>query len=566
MKVRPIFALSLAALAFCSLAQAADPATPNVLFIAVDDLKPTLGCYGDTSAKTPNIDRLAARGTVFERAYCMQAVCAPSRNSLLTGLRQETLGIYDLSTNFRQRAPDVATLPQHFLQHGYQSHGIGKIFHVGHGNHEDAASWSVPHYQAKSIDYAKPENQQQLTREEAFFGNSQKDVGKLPRGAAYESADVPDDAYSDGKIANEAVARLTTLKESGQPFFLAVGFVKPHLPFCAPQKYWDLYDPAKLPMPTRSTPPEGAPAFAPTGWGELRNYSEIPTEGPLSPELQRTLIHGYYATTSYVDAQIGRVLDALEAQGLAENTIVVLWGDHGWHLGDHGLWSKHDNYEEATRAPLVIAAPGKKGGQHTRALTEFVDIYPTLCDLANLPRPNHLQGESLVASLDAPAADGKPAAFQVFPRGTRETGPLLGHAVRTARWRYVEWQKRDGTAAARELYDMQDDAGETVNIADRPEQAEVVKTHSELLKARLAQPVPAGLRLIDPSGKEGRGLARAALFARCDRDKDGKLTREEFLKDQPDPEEAPKRFLRFDTDKDGLLSEQEFISEGAARP
>jgi iduronate 2-sulfatase len=469
----------------------------NVLFIAVDDLKPAIGCYGDPLAKTPNIDTLASRGTLFERAYCMQAVCAPSRNALLTGLRPETLRIYDLGTNFRRRAPDVVTLPQHFKAYGYASHGLGKIFHVGHGNHEDPASWSVPHYQAKSVQYVLPENRAQLTREEALFSNKQGDVSRLPRGAAFESADVADDAYADGRIASETIKRLGEFKESGQPFFLAVGFVRPHLPFCAPKKYWDLHDPAKLPISDRRRPPEGAPAFAPQFGGELRNYGGIPSRGPIPDDLARTLIHGYYAATSYMDAQLGRVLDELARLGLAENTIIVLWGDHGWHLGDHGMWCKHTNYEQATRAPLVIAAPGKKAGQRTRALVELVDVYPTICDIAGIPRPAHLQGDSLVALIDAPNTPGKRAAFQVYPRRTNETGPLLGHAVRTDRWRYVEWRKSDESVAARELYDMERDAGETKNLAGSAEVGEIVKEHARLLAERLAVEVPAGLTLLD---------------------------------------------------------------------
>jgi iduronate 2-sulfatase len=468
----------------------------NVLFIAVDDLKPAIGCYGDRLAKTPNIDRLALRGTMFEHAYCMQAVCAPSRNAFLTGLRPETLRIYDLGTNFRRRAPDVVTLPQHFKAHGYASHGLGKIFHVGHGNHEDPASWSVPHYQAKSIEYVLPENRAARTREEALFSNDKGDVRKLARGAAFENADVPDDAYADGRIATEAIKRLYAFKESGPPFFLAVGFVKPHLPFCAPKKYWDLHDPAKLQMPDRPRPPDGAPAFAPQFGGELRNYAGIPSSGPIPDDLARTLIHGYYATTSFMDAQLGRVLDELERLGLAENTIVVLWGDHGWHLGDHGIWCKHTNYEQATRAPLIIAAPGKKGGERTGALAEFVDVYPTLCELAGIPKPAHLQGESLVPLLDAPRSTGKRAAFQVYPRRTNETGPLLGHAVRTDDWRYVEWRRADQSVVARELYDMQRDPGETTNLAARAH-ADILDEHARLLGERLAVKAPADLKLLD---------------------------------------------------------------------
>ncbi len=498
-----VFALFLLCVPLAAVAE-----RPNVLFIAVDDLKPAIGCYGDRLAKTPNIDRLAARGTVFERAYCMQAVCAPSRNALLTGLRPETLRIYDLGTNFRRRAPDVVTLPQHFKAHGYASHGLGKIFHVGHGNHEDPASWSVPHYQAKSVQYVLPENRAALTREEALFSNKKGDVSKLPRGAAFENADVPDDAYADGRIATEAIKRLHGFKESGQPFFLAVGFVKPHLPFCAPKKYWDLHDPAKLPMPDRQQPPEGAPAFAPQFGGELRNYAGIPASGTDprrigahadSRLLRRHQLHGRAARATCSTSSI--------ALGLAENTIIVLWGDHGWHLGDHGMWCKHTNYEQATRAPLIIAAPGKKGGQRSRGLAEFVDVYPTLCDLAGVPKPAHLQGESLVPLIDAPGSAGKRAAFQVYPRRTEETGPLLGHAVRTDRWRYVEWRKADESVAARELYDMEQDPGETANLASGEKHTDIIEEHAKLLATRLAVESPQGLKLLDPAKPD---VARSA--------------------------------------------------------
>jgi iduronate 2-sulfatase len=544
----------------------AQPTKPNVLFVAVDDLKPTIGCYGDKLAKTPNIDRIAKTGTLFERAYCMQAVCSPSRNALLTGLRPEVLKIYDLGTNFRKRAPEIVTLPQWFKQHGYVSHGIGKIFHVGHGNHEDAASWSVPHFQAKTVGYALPENRAKMTREQALFENAGGDIAKLPRGAAYENADVADDAYADGLIANESIKRLREFKQLETPFFLAIGFLRPHLPFCAPKKYWDMYDPSAFSLAERKTPPDGAPAYAPQSSGELRQYAGIPDKGPMPDDIQRSLIHGYYAATSYMDAQLGKVLDELEKLSLAENTIVILWGDHGWHLGDHGMWCKHTNYEQATHAPLLISAPGKRSSQRTAALVEFVDIYPTLCDLAGLAKPSHLQGESLVPIMNAPKLDRK-AAFQVYPRGSKETGPLLGHAVRTDRWRYVEWQKADGSTAARELYDLQDDPQEAVNLADKPDKSEVVKEHAGLLKARLEKPAPAGLKLVDLVEKaaQKQKVDREALFAKKDKNGDGKLTREEFLAGQPDPDEAPKRFPKFDTDDDGILTREEFVGAGAKR-
>ena len=454
-----IVAWSLAA----GVAIAADK--PNVLLICVDDLKPTLGCYGDALAIAPNIDRLASSGVTFERAYCNQAVCSPSRNALLVGLRPQTLGVYDLSTNFRKAAPEAVTLPQHFKQHGYRTEGMGKIFHVGHGNTEDARSWSVPHYQAKTVGYALDENKAQLTREGAFFDN--KNPANLPRGAAYEKADVPDSAYGDAAIADEAIARLRSAKEKpGEPFFLAVGFLRPHLPFCAPRKYWDLYDPAKFTLAQRRQPPDGAPSYAPQFGGELRNYKDIPDKGALPDELQRTLIHGYYASISYMDAQLGRVLDELRRTGLDKNTIIVLWGDHGWHLGDHGMWCKHTNYEQATRIPLIVVAPGvAKAGARTAALVESVDIYPTLCELAGLPAGKGLDGVSFAATLKDNTKFAREAITHVYPRGER-----LGRAIRTARYRLVEWKKFGAPGAPAdtaefELYDYESDPGETKNLA-----------------------------------------------------------------------------------------------------
>jgi len=468
----------------------------NVLFIAVDDMKPALGCYADRHAVTPNIDALAARGTVFERAYCMQAVCAPSRNAVLTGLRPEVLQIYDLGTNFRSRAPEVKTLPQWFREHGHSSHGIGKIFHVGHGNHDDDASWSVPHVQERSIEYLLPESGPDRTREAALFGNELDDAPRLPKGAAWERADVPDDAYADGRLAAQAIDRLRRFRQRAEPFFLAVGFVRPHLPFSAPERFWALHDPETLPLAAQSAPPASAPAFAVQLGGELRNYRGIPERGSLPEPLQRQLIHGYYAAASYVDSQIGRLIRAVDDCGLADETIIVFWGDHGWHLGDHGMWCKHTNYEQATRAPLIVVSPHHPGGQRVSGLVEFVDIYPTLCDLAGVPRPPHLQGESLVPLLDDPAKDGRSAAFQVYPRSASgDDGPLLGHAVRTDRWRYVEWRRRRGGVAARELYDMHNDPLEAENLATVAEHAAIIDEHAALLAARLAVPPPPGLRL-----------------------------------------------------------------------
>ena len=556
------------------LAAARAAERPNVLLICVDDLKPLLGCYGAPLVQSPNIDRLASRGVLFERAFCNQAVCSPSRNALLTGLRPQTIGIYDLGTNFRRAVPDAVTLAQHFQRHGYRTEAMGKIFHVGHGNTDDTASWSVPHWGPKTGPaggYVLKENRPpQLTREEARFSNAPVDPSKLPRGAATECADVPDNTYADGLIADEAIARLRAARQKpGEPFFLAVGFLKPHLPFVAPKKYWDLYQRAWFDPPRLQTPPLGAPEFAPTTWGELRQYSDIPEVGPLSREQQRQLIHGYHAATSFVDAQVGRVVEELDRCGLAPHTIIVLWSDHGWHLGDHGMWCKHTNYEQAARIPLVVVAPGvAKAGFRSGALVETVDIYPTLCELAGLPVPQGLDGASFATALKSLTAATKQAVFHVYPRGAR-----MGRAVRTARYRLVEW-KGIGEPADRavlELYDYEADPDETRNLA--AEKLEVVAQ----LRAILAQQPEAKAQVRAGGGRGGKKVGaqaasprpkqdRAAMFARRDKDQDGQLTRDEFLTGQPDPDAALKRFVRFDTNKDGVLRREEFISAGKGRP
>ena len=566
--MRPLFPfLTFALLVLGSVATPA-VAKPNVLMICVDDLKPLLGCYGDKTIKSPNIDRLATRGVVFDRAYCNQAVCSPSRNTLMTGVRPSTLGIYDLGTNFRKAAPDAITLTQHFKQQGWKTEGMGKILHVGHGNREDAASWSVPHWPAKSIHYALPESRAAggLTREEALFDN--KSAQGLPRGAAFESAEVPDTAYGDGQLAEEAIRRLQATRTTPEvPFFLAVGFVRPHLPFNAPKKYWDLYDRAAFSLPERRTPPEGAPSYAPQSGGELRQYAGIPEQGDLPEDLQRTLIHGYHAAVSYMDAQLGKVLDELDRLALTEQTIIVLWGDHGWHLGDHSMWCKHTNYEQATRIPFMIAAPGtSKAGTHSPAMVETVDLFPTLLELAGLPAPAgplKLEGKSLVPVLRDATASVKDHILHVYPRGAR-----LGRAIRTATHRLVEWKVPGASpdTAEWELYDYVNDPLETKNLAaTQPET--VAKLRALLATHPEAKPpwrAPAGTESATQPGTRSAGakMDRDAMFARRDTNADGKLTSEEFLKDQPDPDKAPARFTLFDTDKDGALSRGEFVKGG----
>ena len=474
--VRCLYAIALL-LAPIHFVQAADRL--NVLLILVDDLKPSFGAYGDTWVHSPNLDRLASRGMRFDRAYCNQAVCAPSRNNLLVGSRSTTTGIYSLGKHFRHVLPRAVTLPQFFKQHGYHSAGIGKVFHIGHGNVNDPHSWSVPFQPDKVIDYVLPASTDgQLTREEAYFSN--KSPRGLPRGAAWEKADVDDDAYADGRIAAAGIRRLQAYQQSGQPFFLALGFTKPHLPFCAPRKYWDLYDRALLPLAERTQPPDDAPKYAGKTLGELNQYKPVPEQPPLSEDLQRTLVHGYYAALSYMDAQLGRVLAELDRLQLSENSIIVLWGDHGYHLGDHGMWTKHTNYEQANRIPIVIVAPGvTTPNSSTEALIETVDLYPTLVELAGLPSPSGpqpLDGESVVSILNGETNSIRDHAYHCFPRGKR-----LGRAIRTERYRLVEW-KEIGAAketAEYELYDYQTDPAETENVA--AQQPSIVKNLAAML-------------------------------------------------------------------------------------
>ena len=454
-------------LALLSPALAAEK--PNVLFLLVDDLKPALGCYGDPLAITPNIDRLAARGLRFDLAFCNQAVCAASRTALLLGSRPSSTGLHGLSRFLRDFIPDAVTLPQHFMANGYRVEGIGKIFHTGHGNKDDAASWSVPWTPQPVVEYRLPESTGggRLTREEAFFTNQRLgDIGALPRGAAIEIADVPDNAYADGRTADLGIQRLQAAAQRDQPFFLALGFAKPHLPFTAPRKYFELHDKAKFSLPAYTKPPKDAPAVAGKKGGEITNYDPVPANGVVPDELARDLIHAYYAAASFTDAQIGKVLDELQRLGLEKNTIIVLWGDHGWHLGDHGIWTKHTNYEQANRIPLLVMAPGvTQPGSVSRQPAESVDIFPTLAELAGLPAPRGPQpidGLSLVPVLRDPTKIIRDHAYHCYPRG-----PLMGRAIRTQRYRLVEWKLpgTDPATAQLELYDYETDPLETQNLA-----------------------------------------------------------------------------------------------------
>lgn len=452
----------------------------NVLFIAIDDLRCELGCYGEKHIKSPNIDRLADSGTLFKRAYCQQAVCSPSRTSLLTGLRPDSTKVWDLTTFFRDTVPDVITLPQHFKNNGYHTESIGKIAHKVNMQ-DDKNSWSVKSRRTWANGYWQSEEnlaiREKLIKDAKAKGLKGSDFYYATLGPATDNADVPDVDHPDGLAAKWAVESLEELAKDDKPFFLAAGFFKPHLPFSAPKKYWDMYDPDEIEMPDNDDWPENMPPIAGSNWGELRGYYGMPDNGKVTKEQARHLIHGYYACVSFADAQVGKLLDALERLKLADDTVIILWGDHGWKLGEYGAWCKHTNFELDTHAPLMISAPGYKANQKTEAFVEFVDIYPTLADLCDLPIPAHCEGISMVPLMKKPDRKWKPAAFSQF---NRNGGKIMGYSIRTDAWRYTEWfQRKTGNIIGRELYDHRSDHGETVNLADNPKYK---KNVSELSK------------------------------------------------------------------------------------
>src|SRR5690606_28201193 len=452
------------------------PQKPNVLLIMVDDLKPNLGVYGDTIAVSPNIDRLAADGMRFKNAYANQAVCGPSRYNILFGSRSTSTGLYNFGKEFRDVHPDAVTLPQHFQKAGYHTESMGKVFHIGHGNTNDDVSWSIPHFKEKVIEYVDPKSTgRKLTREEAFFENTRMFIedtpanNELPRGAAWESPDVLDNAYADARVANHAIDRLRKLKENPkQPFFMAVGFARPHLLFSVPKKYWDLYNPEDLPMPGYEKAPEGSPDFTKKRGHEMSQFFPVPRHQDVyDDDLKRKLIHGYYASMSYMDAQLGKVIKELKRLELDKNTIIVFWSDHGWHLGDHAIWTKHTNFEQANHIPLIFLAPGvTEPGSVTDQFAESVDVYPTLAKLAGLDKPKGPQpidGIDLTPVLKDGSKEIKDHAYHAFPMGG-----YLGEAIRTERYRMIRWtpMRKNKKEVLYELYDYVNDAKETKNIAE----------------------------------------------------------------------------------------------------
>ena len=462
-------------------------AGPNVLFIVADDLNCAIGPYGDEIAITPNLNRLAKRGVVFHNAYCQQAVCNPSRSSFLTGLHPHHVKVDDLRKYFRETAPNgqsLVTLPQCFKNNGYFCQNIGKMFH-NMGDTQDRRSWSVDEVLFKGTHAA-----------DTVFAtippppSTSKPKYKAP---VTESPNLPDSTYRDGRITELATAAIRRRANLQQPFFLAVGFWRPHLPFVAPSKYWDLYDPKSILPPKPKHAPTDAPAIALHDCREIHGYGLVPARRPFPIDMTRHFRHGYYASISFLDAQVGKLLDALDESGLTENTIIVFTSDHGFHIGEHGLWGKTTNFELDARVPLIIASPShqSRAATKTNAITELVDLYPTLADLAGieLPSSRQLDGVSIKSVMQNPQAAVKDAALTQHQQpfyGNRSNWKVWGYSIRTRRWRYTQWQDiNTKKVLAEELYDHRSDPTETRNIAAERTMKEVVAKHAKILQSKL---------------------------------------------------------------------------------
>jgi iduronate 2-sulfatase len=447
---------------------------PNILFIAVDDMLPALRCYGNTTVHSPNIDTLADRGVTFFNAYCQVAISNPSRASLMTGLRPDNIKVWTLKPHFREEKPDVITLPQYYKENGYAAREVGKIYHDP-AYHKDPQSWSGPSrynvtQNGKGHKYNLPEN---------YLPNRSK-------AASAECVNVPDTAYIDGKVCEAAIE---VLKEIGDStFFLAVGFRRPHLPFTAPKKYWDLYEREDLKNELKdSERPVGSPEIAYHNSNELRGYEDINDQGEIPVEKQLELLHGYFASLSYVDAQIGKLITELKRLGHYDNTIIVLYSDHGFHLGDFGLWGKTTNFEASVRVPLIFSGPGIEKGKTSISIVELIDIYPTLIGLTHADSNPELDGLSLEPLLKSDNTWAKDFALSQIVRPyadavNSKTPKKMGYSLRTPEYRYIEWRNvEDMSVLERELYQMEHDLRERENLASEKEYEDVMNRLSGVI-------------------------------------------------------------------------------------
>ncbi len=500
-KLFPIIGLAAAQISVSAAPATAQQKAPkqkqqkkmNILFIAVDDLKANTRAYGDPYSITPAMDRIAREGIVFRNAYCQQAVSGPTRASLMTGLRPDRTRIWDLATYFRQLNPNVVTLPEYLMSQGYETAATGKLYHMSSTPGHDPQSWSVPYETPKSVTYINVDG---------------KRKSHYP---IVECADVPDSAYTDGRRLQTAMKLLDRVSKGDKPFFLAVGFSRPHLPFTSPKKYWDLYDRDKFELAPYQEKAVNSPDIAYHASNGMKKYSDMPQfeswsidpSKRLSVEKQKEILHGYYAATSYTDAQIGKLLNELDRKGLADNTIVVIWGDHGWHLGDHSMWQKMTNFEQTTHVLFMMRVPGMPAGVQATGVSEFVDIFPTLCELTDVPTPAWIDGVSLVPAIEKPSSFIKEYAMSQYPRGKN----VMGYTIRTARFRYTEWlsggfrtyMPYDGKyVVGREMYDYEKDPLEKESVIGkegyRADQKKMEALFAQCMKREYARCIEYGKR------------------------------------------------------------------------
>lgn len=499
--------LSLLTMFGCSTPKK-DVVKPNILFISIDDLRPTLGAYGDPTAITPNIDQFASEGMTFRQTFAQVAVCAPSRASLMTGLRPDSTRVWHLGDKFRDINPNTVTMPQHFSKFGYHTVNLGKIFH---NYMPDSISWDEPDLRpARYVqpDWLKRDGEtfyisEEVNRSQAIKRDSLLKLRPVRyadgwnTGPAWEAAAVHDTMYYDGAQTQLAKKTLTRLAKKDEPFFMGLGYFRPHLPFAVPKKYWDLYDPEKIPLAANPNVPENAPGHTMNSMYELRHYDGFnqighpQSEYRMSEDTARILKHGYYASVSYVDALLGNLIAHMKEIGIYENTIIIIWGDHGWKLGDHNSWGKMTNYNIDLQVPMIIRYPNQENrGAQTFEITELVDMFPSLCEIAGVEVPDYMQGTSFVPLIKDPKRTWKDAAFSQFhrrPVHSADGNRYMGYSINTKAYHYIEWYTWDPKTGTRgelknlELFDREDDPNETINIAGQQSLSEVIEGLSEKL-------------------------------------------------------------------------------------
>jgi iduronate 2-sulfatase len=494
---------------------------PNVLFISIDDLRPNLGVYGDTVAITPNIDQLGAEGMTFRETFTQVAVCAPSRASLMTGVRPDSTRVWHLGDEFRKINPNAVTMPQYFSKYGYYTVNLGKIFH---NYMPDSISWDEPDLRPARYlrkDWLKRDGEtfyidekvgksQVIKRDSLLKLQAVRYADGWNTGPAWEAADVNDTMYYDGAQTKLAKKTLTRLAKMDQPFYMGLGYFRPHLPFTAPKKYWDLYDREKIPLAENPNRPQNTPEYTMNSMYELRHYDGFNHIGHpvssyrMSEDTIRTLRHGYYASVSYIDALLGDLFTHMKKIGIYDNTIIILWGDHGWKLGDLNSWGKMTNYNIDLKVPMIIRYPNQENrGAQTFEITELIDMFPSLCELAEIPVPEYLQGTSFVPLIKNPELPWKKAAFSQFhrrPKVSADGKRYMGYSMNTKEYHYIEWYAWDKETGTRgefkdaELYNSVDDPYETVNISGEKNMSE--------LKTKLSKQLKDGWRKAKPDYNE----------------------------------------------------------------